>query len=133
MYFFITFHMFREKQSKDIKMSNSWLYKNHICRSKCLMVSLQSHSQIKQLETEHPVRGGCTGGMGGRPPPQKLAVYETKLAKIRLPKIQKIALCRVRPPPNRRLNKFTGIKSMYPDFQEKIFTEVSRKKFQTFH
>ena len=55
MYFFITFHMFREKQSKDIKMSNSWLYKNHICRSKCLMVSLQLHSQIKQLETEHPV------------------------------------------------------------------------------
>ena len=36
--------------------------------------------------------------MGGRPPPQNLAVYETKLAKIRLPKIQKIALCRVRPP-----------------------------------
>ena len=43
--------------------------------------------------------GAAQGGMGGgRPPPQKLAVYETKLAKIRLPKIQKIALCRVRPP-----------------------------------
>ena len=55
MYFFITFHMFREKQSINIKMSISWLYKNHICRSKCLIVSLQLHSQIKQLETEHPV------------------------------------------------------------------------------
>ena len=42
--------------------------------------------------------GAAQGCVGGRPPPQNLAVYETKLTKIRLPKIQKIALCRVRPP-----------------------------------
>ena len=47
-----------------------------------------------------PGGGATRGGMGGgdRPPSKKLAVYETKLAKIRLPKILKIALCRVRPP-----------------------------------
>ena len=43
-------------------------------------------------------QGGYTEGHGGETAPQKLAVYETKLAKICQPKIQKIALCRVRPP-----------------------------------
>ena len=44
--------------------------------------------------------GGSTRGHegGGATAPQKSAVYETKLAKIRLPKIQKIAICRVLPP-----------------------------------
>ena len=36
-------------------MSNLWQHKNHICWCKCLIVSFQSHFQIKQLETEHPV------------------------------------------------------------------------------
>ena len=36
-------------------MSNSWPFKNHIFRSKCLIVSLQAPFQIKQLETIHPV------------------------------------------------------------------------------
>ena len=55
MYFFIILNMLREKESIDIKNSISWLYKNHICRSKCLTVSLQAPIQIKQLDTEHPV------------------------------------------------------------------------------
>ena len=42
-------------------------------------------------------RGAAQGGMGGRPPPQKLAAYEAKLAYSRLTKMQKFARCRVRP------------------------------------
>ena len=62
------------------------------------IVLLPEISFVRHNSTHIGPGGAAQGGMGGRPPPQKLAVYETKLAKIRLPKIQKIALCRVRPP-----------------------------------
>ena len=46
------------------------------------------------------IRGSARGGMGGRPPPKNLAIHETKLVWIRLPKVQKIARIRVRLPQN---------------------------------
>ena len=43
------------------------------------------------------------------------AVYKTKLAKICLPKIQKIALCRVRPPQDETRAAPPGPAQVYND------------------
>ena len=56
-----------------------------------LLLTCKKHLLLQTSNNSVQSKGAAQGDMGGdRPPPP--CVYETKLAKIRLPKIQKIAL-----------------------------------------